>query len=457
MEDAMATADGDPYVEALLDEASTRPTAPLPVRELVVELVLGALLLACVAALAVFVPSDRDLSYIGALGLIAAYAVAQQVQFDVATTYTVPTQLVLMPTLLVAPPALVPLLVAAGLVVGRLPSYLRGEVHVGRLPHVLPDAWHSVGPAVVVALLAPGQISLDDWPVLAVALMAQGICDAAVSTLRDRLYYGVPPRVALRFCAWVFAVDAALTPIGVLAGIVGETEPLAIACVLPLMALLVAFARERRERIDNALALSSAYRGTALLMSDVLEADDAYTGGEHSHGVVALALAVGDVLGLDARARRNLEFGALLHDVGKIRVADEIINKPGPLSDDEFTIVRRHPVDGQEMLERIGGVLAEVGLIVRHHHERWDGGGYPDGIQGEAIPLGARIICACDAYSAMTTDRPYRAAMPVDEALAELRRGTGTQFDPAVVEAVMATVAQHAGPRPARALLEFAA
>jgi putative nucleotidyltransferase with HDIG domain len=269
-------------------------------------------------------------------------------------------------------------------VVGRLPSYLRGEVHFGRLPHVLPDAWHAVGPAVVVALLA-------------------------------------------------------------------------IACVLPLMALLVAFARERRERIDNALALSIAYRGTALLMSDVLEADDAYTGGEHSHGVVALALAVGDVLGLDARARRNLEFGALLHDVGKIRVADEIINKPGPLSDDEFTIVRRHPVDGQEMLERIGGVLAEVGLIVRHHHERWDGGGYPDGIQGEAIPLGARIICACDAYSAMTTDRPYRAAMPVDEALAELRRGTGTQFDPAVVEAVMATVAQHAGPRPARALLELAA
>jgi putative nucleotidyltransferase with HDIG domain len=457
MEDAMATADGDPYVEALLDEASTRPTAPLPVRELVVELVLGALLLACVAGLAVFAPSDRDVSFIGALGLIAAYAVAQQVQFDVATTYTVPTQLVLMPTLLLAPPALVPLLVAAGLVVGRLPSYLRGEVHFGRLPHVLPDAWHAVGPTMVVALLAPGHISLDDWPVLAVALMAQGICDAAVSTLRDRLYYGVPPRVALRFCAWVFAVDAALTPIGVLAGIVGETEPLAIACVLPLMALLVAFARERRERIDNALALSSAYRGTALLMSDVLEADDAYTGGEHSHGVVALALAVGDVLGLDARARRNLEFGALLHDVGKIRVADEIINKPGPLSDDELTIVRRHPVDGQEMLERIGGVLAEVGLIVRHHHERWDGGGYPDGLQGEAIPLGARIICACDAYSAMTTDRPYRAAMPVDEALAELRRGTGTQFDPAVVEAVMATVAQHAGPRPARALLELVA
>ena len=453
----MATADDDPYVEALLDEASTRPTAPLPTRELVVELLLGALLLACVAALAVFAPSDRGVSLLGAAGLVVAYALAQQVQFDVATTYTVPTQLVLMPTLLLAPPALVPLLVAAGLVVGRLPSYIRGELHPGRLPHVLPDAWHAVGPAVVVALLAPGRIGLDDWPVLVAALMAQAICDAAVSTLRDRLYYGVPPRVALRFCAWVFAVDAALAPIGLLAGIVAETEPLALACVLPLMCLLMVFARERRERIDNALALSSAYRGTALLMSDVLEADDAYTGGEHSHGVVALALAVGDVLGLDARERRNLEFGALLHDVGKIRVADEIINKPGPLSDHEFSVVRRHPVDGQEMLERIGGVLAEVGLIVRHHHERWDGGGYPDGIQGEAIPLAARIICACDAYSAMTTDRPYRRAMPVAEALAELRRGTGTQFDPTVVEAILATVAEHPGTRPARALLELAA
>ena len=161
-----------------------------------------------------------------------------------------------------------------------------------------------------------------------------------------------------------------------------------MALVLPIMGLLAFFARERRAHIDKALALSHAYRGTALLMSDLLEADDAYTGGEHSHGVVALALAVGDTLGLGARDRRNLEFAALLHDIGKIRVPDEIINKPGKLTDAEFEIVKRHPVDGQEMLERVGGVLAEVGIIVRHHHERWDGRGYPDRIAGEAIPLG---------------------------------------------------------------------
>ena len=154
------------------------------------------------------------------------------------------------------------------------------------------------------------------------------------------------------------------------------------------MGLLALFARERRAHIDKALALSHAYRGTALLMSDLLEADDAYTGGEHSHGVVALALTVGDALGLDARGRRNLEFAALLHDIGKIRVADEIINKPGKLTDEEFALIKRHPVDGQEMLERVGGVLSEVGIIVRHHHERWDGARVPGRHRRRSHPAG---------------------------------------------------------------------
>ncbi|MGZ6645762.1 MAG: HD-GYP domain-containing protein, partial [Solirubrobacteraceae bacterium] len=104
-----------------------------------------------------------------------------------------------------------------------------------------------------------------------------------------------------------------------------------------------------------------------------------------------------------------------------------------------------------------GGVLSEVGIIVRHHHERWDGGGYPDRIAGEAIPLAARIICVCDAYSAMTTNRPYRAALPVADAVAELERCSGDQFDPAVVAALVETVAEHPEHRPARTLLELAA
>ena len=452
----MAHADDDPYVEQLLDDASERPSAPLAARELRTNLALGALLLAAVAALALLAPSERVLSPLGAIGLIAAYAIAQQIQFDVGAGYTVPSQLVLMPMLLLAPPALVPLLVAAGLLVGRLPAYLRRETHPSRLAMLLPDTWHAVGPAAVM-VLAPAHPGLGDWPVLALALVAQVVCDAGVTVVRDRIVHGVPPRVALRFLEWVFAVDVALAPVGVLAGVTAERQPLAIAAVLPLMGLLVVFARERRAHIDKALALSHAYRGTALLMSDLLEADDAYTGGEHSHGVVALALAVGDALALDARDSRNLEFAALLHDIGKIRIADETINKPGKLTDEEFAVIKRHPVDGQEMLERVGGVLSEVGIIVRHHHVRWDGGGYPDGIAREAIPLAARIICACDTYSAMTTNRPYRAALPVADAVAELERCSGSQFDPAVVEALLRTIAKHPEHRPARTLLELAA
>jgi putative nucleotidyltransferase with HDIG domain len=450
----MALADDDPNVEELL---AYRAPARLPARERYSESALGVLLLAAVAVLAVAAPSGRSLAPLGALGLVVAYALALNVRFHVGTGYTVPSQLVFVPMLVLAPPALVPVLVAAGLLLGRLPAYVRGEDHPSRAIFALPDAWHAVAPAAVLAALAPGTLGLDDWPVVALAVAAQLIFDAGFGLLRAWLAVGVAPQLQLRVMAWIYAADAALAPLGFLAGLAGQRDPLAVATVLPLMGLFAFFARERRERIDNALALSHAYRGTALLMSDLLEADDAYTGGEHSHGVVALALAVGDALGLDARDRRTLEFAALLHDIGKIRVPDEILNKPGKLTDAEFEVIKRHPIDGQEMLERVGGVLAEVGIIVRHHHERWDGGGYPDRIAGDAIPLAARIICACDAYSAMTTNRSYRAAMPVADAVAELDRCAGAQFDPAVVQALRRTVATHPDHRPARALLELAA
>jgi putative nucleotidyltransferase with HDIG domain len=454
---AMALADDDPYVEELLGNVPGHATAPLPGRELLAEGALGALFLAAVAALALHAPSERHLSPLLAAGLIAAFVLANQAQFEVGIGYTVPTQLVVMPMLILAPPALVPLLVAAGLLVARLPSYVRRDVHPSRVVFVAPDCWYAVGPALVMAVLAPAQVGLEDWPVLALALGAHAVFDAGFTSLRVWLALGVPPQLQLQLMGWVLVVDAALASVGVLAGVAAERQPLAIALVLPIVGLLRLFARQRQAHIDKALALSHAYRGTALLMSDLLEADDAYTGGEHSHGVVALALAVGDAMGLDARDRRNLEFAALLHDIGKIRVPDEIINKPSKLSDEEFAVIKRHPVDGQEMLERVGGVLAEVGIIVRHHHERWDGRGYPDRVAGDAIPLAARIVCACDAYSAMTTNRAYRAAMPVADALAELERCAGAQFDPAVVAALVRAVAKHPEHRPARALLELAA
>ena len=155
---------------------------------------------------------------------------------------------------------------------------------------------------------------------------------------------------------------------------------------------------------------------------------------------VELSLAVADRLGLSFEQRRNVEFAALLHDVGKISVPDEIINKEGPLDDAEWEVMHQHTIEGERMLKRIGGVLAEVGTIVRASHEDFDGSGYPDGLAGEEIPIEARVVTCCDAFSAMTTTRSYRKAMGTEAAVAELHRCAGTQFDPEVVRALVGLV-----------------
>ena len=239
----------------------------------------------------------------------------------------------------------------------------------------------------------------------------------------------------------------ALTPLGIALAYASLTQSYAFLLGLPLMGLLAYFARERASRIDHALELSHAYRGTALLLGDVVEADDEYTG-LHSQDVVSLVLSVADELGLDSKARREAEFTALLHDIGKVKIPKEIINKPGKLTDEERAIINMHTIEGEQMLEKIGGLLGEVGNLVRSCHERWDGGGYPDGLTGEETPLIARIVCACDAFSAMTTNRSYRKAMSPADALEELRTCSGTQFDPKVVDALV-DVAGRAQPRPA--------
>jgi putative nucleotidyltransferase with HDIG domain len=213
--------------------------------------------------------------------------------------------------------------------------------------------------------------------------------------------------------------------------------------MVPLLGLLAVFAHERRRRLESMLELSSAYRGTALVLGDVIEADDGYTG-EHCKSVVALALDLAEHLNLGAERQRNLEFAALLHDVGKIAIPKEIINKPGKLDPHEWTIIKTHTLEGQKMLDRVGGFMREVGLIVRSHHERWDGGGYPDGLAGEHIPIEARIISCCDTWNAMRTDRPYRKALDYGTAEAELRSAAGTQLDPRLVESLLELVATEA-------------
>jgi putative nucleotidyltransferase with HDIG domain len=174
---------------------------------------------------------------------------------------------------------------------------------------------------------------------------------------------------------------------------------------------------------------------TLAALCDALEHKDAYTAA-HAHDVADLSEAVGRRIGLEGAELRNVRYAALLHDIGKIGIRTEILVKPGKLTDAEFAEMKQHTVIGQRILEPIP-FFADVHRIVRWAHERWDGGGYPDGIAAGEIPLAARIICACDAFHAMTSDRPYRAAMPVADAVAELHRHSGSQFDPQVVDALV--------------------
>jgi diguanylate cyclase (GGDEF)-like protein len=181
--------------------------------------------------------------------------------------------------------------------------------------------------------------------------------------------------------------------------------------------------------------LERAYMGTAEALAAALEAKDSYTA-NHARSIVEHAEAVGRRLGMDARQLQDLRFGAVFHDIGKIAVPEQILNKRGPLTPEERIEIERHTVVGEQILAPVE-FLAGARLLVRHEHERWDGRGYPDRLAGTNIPLGSRIILACDALHAMTSDRPYRRAMSVRQAWGELQANAGTQFDPRVVAALL--------------------
>ncbi|MBC7337963.1 MAG: HD-GYP domain-containing protein, partial [Clostridia bacterium] len=149
----------------------------------------------------------------------------------------------------------------------------------------------------------------------------------------------------------------------------------------------------------------------------------------------ALALRIG----LSDVERKRLRYACILHDIGKIGVPGRILDKPGRLTDEEYEIVKRHPVLGEELLKEVP-FLREISLLVRWHHERWDGRGYPDGLKGYEIPLESRIMAIADAFDAMTSDRPYRRALSKEEAIAQIRGGMGTQFDPVLASEFLSLI-----------------
>ena len=431
--------------EQLVGEARVRRARSMDARERTV--LVTAAVLYCVAALAIALlfPSERDVSAVVVVGLLLGLAAVSRVRFEFGHGFVVPEQLVIVPMLLLGPLPYVPALIAAAGALALVPDFMKGSWSKDRWLNPVADCWPYLVPVLILGAWAPGAPELSAAPIYALALAAQLGTDFAQTTLRNRLLDGHPMRELARSFAGSARVELILSPAAFAATLVAASEPIVLVVVIgPLVWLLDNFSQDRAARYAAALELNRAYRGTVMLLSDVLEFEDEYTA-QHSRSVVDLVNAVADELGIAPDDRQELEFAAMLHDVGKISIPKEILHKPAALTDTEFEIIKHHTIEGQFMLDRVGGLLGRVGEVVRSCHERWDGTGYPDGLAGEEIPIAARIVFACDAYNAMTTDRPYRQAMAREAAVAELVANTGAQFDPKIVAAVTKVV-EHGEP-----------
>jgi HD-GYP domain-containing protein (c-di-GMP phosphodiesterase class II) len=422
--------------EHLVGEARERRKQRMDARERVVDTASALLFLGVAVAIAFLVPNERDTDWVLVVCLVIGYAVVSRVRFEYGDLYMSAEELVFVPLLFLAPLNLVPLLAALAAVLASMPEYARGEWHRDRWITTIPDTWFCMGPTLVLAAFAPGSPSLDHLEIYLLALLAAGLADFAWALTRDQLLHGKPVMEVVKNCLGTNRVAATFSAIGFFPAYAAVDQPLVLLVIAPLVWLLTVFSRDRSERWSATLELHRAYRGTVMLLVDVVEHDDDYTA-EHSRSVVELARGVAQELGMDKYELQELEFAALLHDVGKIAIPKEILHKPAALTDSEFEVMKTHTIEGQFMLDRIGGLLGRVGEIVRSCHERWDGKGYPDGLKGGDIPQAARVVFVCDAYNAMTTTRPYRNALPHEQAVAELVTNAGTQFDPEVVAAML--------------------
>ena len=232
----------------------------------------------------------------------------------------------------------------------------------------------------------------------------------------------VPTQIALALVGYLIAQVLAISILG-----------------LPLFVFPLIVARQLYERYS---ALKAAYADTVRSLVGALEAKDPYTRG-HSERVAKYAAAIGNRMQFDPKLMAQIEHASLLHDLGKLTLPQSLLLKPSSLTDLETLCVREHPVVGARLIERVPH-LRDIAGFVRHHHERFDGAGYPWGVIGKDIPLVARVLAVADSFDAMTSSRSYRPALGVEQAVAELVSGSGSQFDPAVVEAFLSTGRQQA-------------
>jgi diguanylate cyclase (GGDEF)-like protein len=592
--------------ERLLEESWSTRDRRAGHREIVVE---G---LAAIAFLAVAIPLalpalvsgrlnlDLVLLLVGLYGLVGG-----AIRFPIGAGYLVPTYAILVPMLLLFPPATVPLLAAAG---GVVAAFARLATRRGRPEHILyavPNALYALGPALVLMLAGEHHSSLVMAGIYASAFVAGCLVDLATSTLREAGALMIAPTIQLRVTAQVWVIDACIAPVGLLLALAARHHYTALLTVLPLGTLLLVLQRDRDQRIVQAqerlelattdpltglgnrrkLASDLAERlggasdaeplvlmvfdldgfkayndtfghmaGDALLarmghkLASVIEpAGAAYrlggdefcillatqpadlsvvvsavgealredgetfsiaaSGGavllpqeastpeyalqladermyhrklqrrpsaareqtrdvlvrimqakqpglqDHTSEVSRLAVSVGRRLELDTEQLDELARAADLHDIGKVGMPDAILQKPDALDGEEWDLVRQHTLIGERILSA-APALRPVARIVRSSHERWDGAGYPDGLAGAAIPLGARIVAVCDAYDAMISDRCYRPGRSAAGAREELLREAGRQFDPDVVAAALEVLDEQDLQLPLQAELE---
>ena len=446
MEDAVnATESLRPGIQRLLAESRGRMPRAVAARERRAELIVGGAFAAAAVLIAALVTTEPPLDWTAAILATVSLAAASLVVFEVGSVYTFPTQVAFVPMLFVLPPELVPIFVFAGLMIGKVGNALADRLSPGRVLMAAGDSWFAVGPALVLIAAGAPSAASAPWYVLAAALASQFAVESLASGIRERLHGDASPRDQFAESRWIYLVDTLLAPIGFAVALAATGRPWALMLPLPLFLLLLIFARERTARLQSLLELSSAYRGTAHVLGDMIGHDDAYTG-THSRSVVELSVAVAD------RARRSTSAGAATSSSARCsttsarsrsrtRSSTSRARSSDARVDGGPDPHRRRPADARE--DRRPDV--EIGTVVRSSHERYDGGGYPDGLAGEEIPIESRIIFACDAFNAMTTDRPYRTALPIEAAIGELEENAGTQFDPRVVGVLVGQVRDRYG------------
>jgi hypothetical protein len=297
--------------------------------------------------------------------------------------------------------------------------------------------WHSVSGATSLT-----DIEYSGWAFLAIMLVIGAFY--GVNVFLINVIIAIVGRRSIKYI-WLTNDLQFLLPyvclevVGILAVLVWQTAPLITPLlIVPAVTTYLAFEMIHRLQRQTQEAM--------IAMADAIDQRDPYTA-DHSRRVAELAVQIAEKMGINERDVERVRLAARMHDIGKIGIGNDVLHKPGKLTDSEWELMRSHPVIGEQLLKPYRQFRHETALV-RHHHERWDGRGYPDAIRGKTIPLGARVICVADSYDAMTSSRPYRPGMSRQHAIEEIRNGAMTQFDPQVVASFLQVMEESAKVRP---------